>query len=432
MTHTGRLGTRLALAFSLVSLVTVILLMLAAQVAVNTGLQAVRGGGLTALAGELSDTAAQEYQAADGWAGADLAALEARAEEAAVSLTLTGADGTVVLELGTGRGQGATAVVRSGGAPVGSLTLRADGPTAAANAEARGRRLALTWMLGAGVVSLALALVAGWGVTRWLTRPLRDVAEVARAFARGDRSRRATPSGAAELADLANGFNEAAEAVDRNAAARRQMAADVAHELRTPLAALQAGLEELRDGLVTPTVPVLGALHAQAERLGRVVGDLAALSEAEDRAPDLVPGRTDLAAFTRAEIAAREPELRAAGVSVRKLRLDPVEVHADSDRIHQVVGNLLANCARHCRSGDHVDVAVHTDGRFGVVEVRDDGPGIAPEDLPRVAERYVRRPGSPGSGLGLAVAKEIVEAHRGHLEVTSAGGTTVVVRLPLE
>ncbi len=432
MRRSGGLGTRLAVAFALVSLVTVVLLMLAAQVAVDTGLQAVRGGGLATLADELATTAAQEYQEAGGWADADVAPLTDRADEAAVSLTLTAADGTAVLDLGAGRGMGTSAAVTSGGEQVGTLTVRADGPMAAANAEARGRQLAWTWMLGAGVVSLVVALAAGWWVTRWLTRPLGDVAEVARAFARGDRSRRATPRGASELADLAEGFNEAADAVDRNATARRQMAADVAHELRTPLAALQAGLEELRDGLVEPDPAILGGLHAQAERLGRVVGDLAVLSDAEDRVPELVPGRTDLAALVRAEIAAREPELRASGVSLRDVRLDPVEVHADTDRVHQVVGNLLANCARHCRPGDHVDIRVRAQGRFGVVEVSDDGPGIPADDLPQVLERYVRSPGSPGSGLGLAVAKEIVEAHRGELEVTSHGGTRVVVRLPLD
>lgn len=355
MRRLSPLGTRLVLAFSLVSLVSVTLLAGAAQLAVDRGFRALRSG----------------------------------------------------LHAGGRAGE-------------------------AAQAEAAGRSLAWSWILVAALLALGLAVLAGWLVTRWLTRPLADLAQVARTFARGDRSARAS-GGTGELGDLARGFNEAADAVERSAAARRQMAADVAHELRTPLGALQAGLEELRDGLVPADPQTLARLHDQSVRLGRVVADLGVLAQAQDPGPDVVPGRTDLADVVRDELAARGAELRAAGVTIGEVSLAPVPVHADRDRLHQVVGNLLANVARHCRPGDHVDVRVSSDGEAGILVVADTGPGIDPADLDRVFDRYWRGAAAriPGSGLGLAVVREIVEAHGGTVRLTSAGGTTATVRLRL-
>ncbi|MCG2798374.1 MAG: HAMP domain-containing histidine kinase, partial [Cellulomonas sp.] len=297
----------------------------------------------------------------------------------------------------------------------------------------------------ASVVALAVAVLAGWLTTRWLTAPLAGLGRVAQSFARGRRDLRADESASGELGELARGFNEAADAVERSAAARRQMAADVAHELRTPLAALQAGLEELRDGLVPADPATLSRLHDQSVRLGRVVGDLALLSQVDDAAPASQIGRVDLAGVVADEVAARMPELRAAGLTVTGRVDGSAPVLGDADRLHQVVGNLLANCARHCRPGDEVEVRVSVQGAAGlpigpgagvvVLEVRDTGPGIAAADQARVFDRYFRAGDvrMPGSGLGLAVVREFVEAHAGRVELVSAPGlgTTVTVRLPL-
>jgi two-component system sensor histidine kinase BaeS len=245
---------------------------------------------------------------------------------------------------------------------------------------------------------------------------------------------RADESAAGELGELARGFNDAAESVERSAAQRRQMAADVAHELRTPLAALQAGLEEVRDGLVPVDVATLTRLHAQTLRLGRVIDDLRLLSAPEEESIGRLSGRVDLGRVVADELSARGPELRAAGVELRDIDLARVDVVADADRMHQVVGNLLANCARHCRPGDAVDVVVAQSGADALVRVSDTGPGIAEADLPRVFDRYWRGPGGAvgGSGLGLAVVREIVTAHHGTADVAApaGGGTVVTIRLP--
>jgi two-component system sensor histidine kinase BaeS len=227
-----------------------------------------------------------------------------------------------------------------------------------------------------------------------------------------------------------------ADTVARSERDRRNLTADVAHELRTPLAALQAGLEELRDGLVEPSPEGLAGLHDQSLRLGRVVSDLAELSAVEASGVPVQRAEVDLTQLARDELAVRDSQLRASGLVVGS-RLDgSVIVLADSDRLHQAVGNLLANAARYCRSGDEVEVVVRTEGGQGLLEVVDSGPGIAADELPHVFDRLWRGRAAKevaGSGIGLAVAREIVKAHGGTIEAASprGAGTTITIRLPL-
>lgn len=196
------------------------------------------------------------------------------------------------------------------------------------------------------------------------------------------------------------------------------------------------GLEELRDGLSEPSPARLAGLHDQALRLGRVVDDLAQLASAEAASTSLRLTDLDLAAAVGDTVRSQDAQLRAAGLTVRREISGPVPVRADPDRMHQVVVNLLTNAARFCRSGDQVTVRVLGDGERGVVQVADTGPGIAAADLPHVFERRWRGPNSgavTGSGIGLAVVRELVEAHRGTVSVDSAPdrGTTFTIMLPL-
>jgi two-component system sensor histidine kinase BaeS len=300
-----------------------------------------------------------------------------------------------------------------------------------------GRPVAWTWILGAAAAAMLLALLAAWFVSRQLTRPVVALTEAARAFAAGDRDAVIEERGAGELGELADAFEEAMTAVRRAEGSRARMAADVAHELRTPLAALQAGLEELRDGLVPAEPEVLARLHDQSLRVARIVGDLDALFAAEGSARAVRHDRVDLVQVSRDEVGARAAQLRAAGLTVHlELPRAPVWVDGDDQRLHQVLGNLLENCVRHCRAGDAVTVRVdRAEGTTATWAVSDTGPGIAAADLPHVFDRFWRGPrqeGRPGSGLGLAVVRGLVEAQRGSVRVDSDGrtGTTVTVTLP--
>lgn len=446
------LGSRLLVAFALVSLVSVAILAVAAQQAVDRGLAIASSGGRLAVATALAEDAARAYADAGSWEGADVDAVLAAADDDGVRAAILDAEGVVVAEsrsgsgagagagAGGGRAGGASAAVVVGGEVVGAVVVAGGPPVGAgsdawvaARAEARGRDVAWSWIVGAGLLALGVAVLAAWLVTRALTRPLTALTTVTRDFAGGERGVRADETAAGEIGELARGFNDAAESVERSAAQRRQMAADVAHELRTPLAALQAGLEEVRDGLVPADAETLTRLHDQSLRLGRVIDDLRALAEPVDGAAGLVPGRVDLARIVAEELSARGAELRSAGVVLGPVELEAVEVVADADRVHQVVGNLLANVARHCPAGTEIDVSVGRDGGDAVLRVADDGPGLTEQERRHAFDRYWRGPsaGVGGSGLGLAVVREVVAAHHGTvaLESVPGVGTAVTVRL---
>jgi two-component system sensor histidine kinase BaeS len=298
------------------------------------------------------------------------------------------------------------------------------------------RDVAWWWIAVAAVVALLVALLASWVVTRLIARPIQAMTSATRAFTEGNRQARAGVHGPGELGELGRAFDLMADTVARSERDRRNLTADVAHELRTPLAALQAGLEELRDGLVEPSAEGLAGLHDQSLRLGRVVSDLAELSAVEASGVPVQWTEVDLTQVAGDELAVRESQLRAAGLGVSSRLEGPVLVRADSDRLHQAVGNLLANAARYCRPGDEVTVVVRTEASQAVLDVGDSGPGIPDDELAHVFDRLWRGRAArqvAGSGIGLAVAREIVVAHAGTIGAVSSdgAGTTITIRLPL-
>ncbi|HYO20749.1 MAG TPA: HAMP domain-containing sensor histidine kinase [Dermatophilaceae bacterium] len=291
------------------------------------------------------------------------------------------------------------------------------------------------WLLAATAVALLTAVVLSVVMAHRLTRPIDGYIDTARRFAAGDHSARPAELGPPEFADLTSALSAAAEEIERSEGARRQLTADIAHELRTPLTALQAGLEELRDGLIPADQATLAALHDQAARLGRIVNDLAELSAAESEGVQLHLSDVDIADVATLALAARKGSMDAAGLLVDQ-DLDPdVQVIADPDRMHQVVGNLLANTVLYCRPGDRVCVRVHVDDGHGVIEVSDTGPGFREEELPHIFDRAwrgVSADGTHGSGLGLPIVRALVQAMDGTVQVHSVQGqgATISVRLP--
>ena len=441
----GPLGRRLLFAFVLVAASSVLVLTVAALIGVGRGFQVATDVNHENAAASAAVAAGDAYQKASGWDGADLSRTSDIAAAAGAKLFVLDASGISVGGTSsgdhTGPGQG------KGPGPVGGQgvvnspvvvdrvsvgTVRLVFETGTGN---QARDVAWSWIAVAAVVALLVALLASWVVTRLITRPIAAMTSATRAFAAGDRQTRAGLHGPGELGELALAFDSMADTVARSERDRRNLTADVAHELRTPLAALQAGLEELRDGLVEPSAQGLAGLHDQSLRLGRVVSDLAELSAVE--AGDVPVQRTevDLTQVARDELAVHNSQLRAAGLAVSS-RLDGrVLVRADSDRLHQAVGNLLANAARYCRPGDEVTLVVRGEAGHAVLDVVDSGPGIPSDELPHVFDRLWRGRAArqvAGSGIGLALAREIVIAHGGTIEALSpeGGGTTISIRLP--
>lgn len=438
----GPLGRRLLAAFVAVALSSVLVLSLAALVGTGQGLAAAQRAERTQLADRAAALVAEAYLAAEGWRGADLAPARAAADAAGARLVVTGAGGEPVRPGHGGPGMhhvaGApdvSAPVVVGGERVGTVHLSFSGGSFSGGVPA-GRTVAWSWVAVAGAVALLVALAASWFVTRRLTTPLVTLAGAARRFAAGDRGARAGVRAPGELGEVVRAFDGMADQVVHTEAVRRRLAADVAHELRTPLAGLRAGLEEVRDGLAPADPARLAALHDQALRLGRVVEDLSQLASAEAAAFSLRRTEVDLAELVGAAVAAQEPMLRAAGLSVHRDLRGPVPVRVDADRIHQAVVNLLTNAARYCRPGDRVAVRVSQVDGAAVVVVSDTGPGIAADDLPHVFQRFRRGRGAErvsGSGIGLAVVRELVTAHGGTVTAASppGAGARFTIRLPL-
>lgn len=240
----------------------------------------------------------------------------------------------------------------------------------------------------------------------------------------------------AELMTRMHAFDRMAAALAREDELRRALVADVAHELRTPVTILRAACEEMVDGLASPTIERISSLHDEVLRLGRVVEDLGALASADAASLRLDLRPLDLSAVARDVADLLEPRFAGAGLALTT-SLTPVSVDGDATRLHQVVLNLLTNALKFTPAGGTVTVTVEPQDRLARLEVTDTGPGIDPDELPHVFERFWRgrdaeRAG--GSGIGLAVVAQLVLAHRGRVDVTSEPGRgttfTVLLRRP--
>ena len=292
--------------------------------------------------------------------------------------------------------------------------------------------------LAAGIAALA-AVVVSLVLARQIAAPLRALTTAARRVAAGDLDQRVPVRSADELGELARAFNALIAALAHQETLRRQMVADIAHELRTPLAVIQANLEALVDGVRPLSTAAVADIHQDTQLLARLVGDLRDLSLAEAGQLPLRREPTDLGALVRAgmERFARQAKAKGVRLAVEAARdLPPADV--DPDRIAQVLSNLLDNALRHTPAGGVVTICVErgVEPRVAQITVRDTGRGIAPEHLSNVFERFYRADGarsrrSGGSGIGLAVVKQLIEAHGGRVWVASVAGEGTSFRFVL-
>jgi two-component system sensor histidine kinase BaeS len=293
------------------------------------------------------------------------------------------------------------------------------------------------WRAIAGAAGLAalLAMVVALAVSRRITRPVARLIVVARAMGRGDRSARAGDvRGPGELRDLSEAFDQMADSLARQEKLRRNLVADVAHELRTPVAVLQVGHEALLDGVVQPTPGQLGSLRDEVLRLARIVDDLRVLSSAEAAALQLTRRRCDLADIAAGAVDSLSGSFDTAGVSIER-RLTGVQIMGDQGRLREVITNLLVNALKFTPAGGSVLLETGPRQARATLSVSDTGMGIQPDELPHIFERFYRgqrAAGITGSGIGLAVVAELVRAHDGRLDVTSTPGrgTKITVILP--
>ncbi|MDQ7820820.1 MAG: ATP-binding protein [Armatimonadota bacterium] len=279
----------------------------------------------------------------------------------------------------------------------------------------------------AAILGLVVAVAVGTLTARQLTRPLGRLAEAARRVARGDLTAHVEVESDDELGEVARTFNAMVAEIHRSEEDRRRLLADIAHELGTPLAALQANVEGMLDGVVQPTPAKLAALHTQIQLLARLVRDLRDLTLAQQGRLPLDRQLVDLAEVIRQVVDVTRPAAEEKGVVLTSAADGPLTVPADRERISQVLHNLLANAVRYTEAGGRIAVAARRQGSEVWVEVADTGVGIPASELPYVFDRFhrvdrSRSRSSGGAGLGLAIVKHLVEAHGGRVWVRSQVG----------
>jgi two-component system, OmpR family, sensor histidine kinase BaeS len=293
----------------------------------------------------------------------------------------------------------------------------------------------LLWgAIGAGIVALLLGLA----LARNLTRPLRRLTDAIHAMAAGKLEQRVDITSHDEIGELADAFNSMSAQLAQLNQARRQMTADIAHELRNPLMVMTGYIEALRDGVLSPSPERFDMMHEEAQHLQRLVADLRTLSLADAGELALTPQVIDPSILLARIAEAYTPSAQMAEV---KLAVQPTasvpDVTVDVERMVQVLANLVTNALRHTPAGGTVTLGAHGERGGVAITVTDTGEGIHPEVVPRIFDRFyradkARSQSGDESGLGLAIVKSIIAGHGGTVDVRSEvdKGSTFTVHLP--
>ena len=329
------------------------------------------------------------------------------------------------------------------GAAIGAIYLAqpVEGSGIAGAIAGTARFVRTVWweLLVAGAIAAFLALAMARFLARGMTQPLRDMAEAARSMARGDYRQKVEAQSRDEVGQLAVAFNRMAGEMESVERLRHDLVANVSHELKTPISALRARLENLLDGVEKPNPDVLAVMLNQSERLSRLVDQLLDLSQLESGSVPLTREPVELAPLVQrvaGDVTASRPDRT---VEVRSdVPRDLPMVEGDPERLHQVLFNLLDNAYRFTPTGGVVTVRAAQENGALRVSVEDTGPGIPEEHLPLVFERFYRADPSRsredgGTGIGLAIARSVVEAHGGRIwaESTLGKGATFSFVLPV-
>ncbi len=299
----------------------------------------------------------------------------------------------------------------------------------------------LVWV---GLIILLVALAVSYLLARSITIPLRKLSQAAQQIEQGHLGETVQVTANDEVGHLAVIFNRMSETLAANNQLRRQLLANIAHELRTPLAIIQGNLEAMVDGVIAPNKEQLSSLHEEAVRLNRLIRDLRDLSLAEVRQLVLEKESIDLSQLLTRTVSMLRPLAEEKHLSINLILAENLpQVTVDVDRMCQVFYNILGNAIRYSPSDGEIEVAAsllaEKTASWLKVTVKDHGPGISPEDLPHVFDHFYRGDKSRdrksgGSGIGLAIVKQLVENHGGQVRVESVAGdgSLFQVLLPCE
>lgn len=301
--------------------------------------------------------------------------------------------------------------------------------------QAQLRNLAIASLAAVLLAALAAALLS-----RTFLAPARAIGAASHRLAAGELDTRVEVRSGDEFGRLADDFNLLARTLQHNEAMRRRMMADVAHELRTPLAVIRAELDAVEDGVRTLGPDTVTSLQAEARALGKLVDDLYQLALSDLGALDYRRRDLELRTLVGETLQPLRERCAAAGLALDTSGLEgaPLPVHADPDRLAQLVANLVANAIRYTDAPGRIEIACRREQGHAVLEVSDSAPGVPDAALLQLFDRFFRvedsrSRASGGAGLGLAICRNIVEAHDGTIAATASGlgGVAITVRLPL-
>ena len=385
--------------------------------------------------------AGQEYTRRPRWTPTAAAEVITESRLVELNVTLRDVRGRTVASSGTHSPDDPAARVvvpiKSRGHRVGSLAAT---PAGGSVITATDRQLASSlnrlYVLAA-ISAAVIAILLGCGIAAVVARPIRRLRGAAERLQSGELDVAIPARGPVELQDLGHALDALRRTLKRQENARRKIAADLAHELRTPVATLLGRIEAFQDGVLPPDNHNLETMRTDTLRLKRLADDIDQLAEADKAGFFLQHERVDLGAIARAQIDAATLAFHAAGISL-SADLRPAPVIGDPDRLAQICANLLTNARSYTAAGGSVAVGVRAERTEALLSVADTGIGIAAENLPRIFERFWRADRSRsratgGAGIGLAIVRALVSAHGGSIQTRSelGHGTTITIRIPL-
>ncbi len=449
------LSRRFSVAFAMVAALTMVLAAIILALVWAQQFDAYVREGLQDTADGAAQLLASSYEASDGWTMQAFSQLPRFGILSGLALQVMDLDGRIIYDdsfaVGatdhiTGPPMGAfepegpvmVAPIAPDGVIVGYVRVWPLSPQGLlTDNDVRFRRSSFLGLTAAALIAVAAASLAGLAYSTIFVRPIDRITETAEALRAGDRGARTGFTGDDTIGVLGRTLDEMADAIEVDRAVERRLTADVAHELRTPLQAIQATVEAMQDGVYPADAEHLQIVRDETVRLSRLADGILELTRLERGSVQLHFEDVDISEPVLAAVEAHRALLDAAGLAWDERIERGAVVRADRDRLTQAVGNLLSNAARYTPSGGTVSVVVRTEGDRALIEIADTGIGIAEEDLERVFSRFWRADGARdrstgGLGIGLAVVREIVERHGGTAAATrrEGGGTVFTIRLP--
>ncbi len=296
-------------------------------------------------------------------------------------------------------------------------------------------------LLYGALIGAVIALLLGIFLSRTLTRPIRELTQATHAVSEGNLSQQVPVRSNDELGELAKAFNKMSAELSRSVSARKQMTADIAHELRTPLSLILGHAEAVHDGVLPPTLENFEIIRDEATRLEHLVNDLRTLSLADAGELTITLQTIEPGRLLKEVVSLYQYQTQRKNISLDLEIASPLStVEVDPGRMTQVLTNILDNALRHTPEGGRILLSARETNHQIEITIQDSGPGLKAEDLDRIFERFYRtdsarqRDYSGGSGLGLAIAKSIVQAHGGQLSAKSetGNGLKVITKLPMK